>query len=89
MIRNYVDRLVQHTDGSRFNHIADGKPLDCLVFGSASGTIGAADGLDMATPILVATAIKRDPNVSFSDSVTQLIFQNRASSTICGIYSIR
>lgn len=48
---------VQHTDGSGLNHIADGESLDCLVFGSASGTIGAADGLDMTAPVLVAAAI--------------------------------
>lgn len=48
---------MQHTDGSGLNHIADGESLDCLVFGSASGTIGAADGLDMTAPVLVAAAI--------------------------------
>jgi len=58
------------SDGSGFNHIADGEPLDCLVFGSASGTIGAADGLDMAAPVLVATVgssfLNHDCNLSIS-----------------------
>lgn len=43
------------TDGSRLNHVPDGEPLDGLVLGSASGAIGAADGLDVATSVLVTT----------------------------------
>jgi len=43
------------TDGSGLNHVADSEPLDGLVLGSASGAVGAADGLDVATSVLVTT----------------------------------
>lgn len=53
--------LIEHggvrdvTDGSGLNHVANGEPLDGFVFRGTSGTIGAANWFDMATPILVAT----------------------------------
>ena len=45
-----------HTDGGGLNHVADGESLDCLVLGGASRAVGAADGLDVATTLLVTTA---------------------------------
>lgn len=47
-----------HTDGGRLNHVADGKSLDGLVLGSASRAVGAANGLDVASALLV-TAVGR------------------------------
>jgi hypothetical protein len=47
---------VGHTDGGGLDHVADGESLDCLVLGSASRAVGAADGLDVATALLVTTA---------------------------------
>lgn len=49
---------VRHTDGGGLNHVADGESLDRLVLGSASRAVRAADGLDVATARLVATAIR-------------------------------
>lgn len=43
------------TDSSGLHHITDGKSLNRLVLGSASRAVGAADGLDMTTALLVAT----------------------------------
>jgi hypothetical protein len=48
---------VARTDSGGLNHVADGESLDCLVLGSASRAVGAADGLDVAAALLVATAI--------------------------------
>lgn len=45
------------TDGGRLNHVADGESLDCLVLGSASRAVGAADGLDVAATLLVTAAV--------------------------------
>jgi hypothetical protein len=47
---------VGRTDGGGLDHVADGEPLDCLVLGGASRAVGAADGLDVATTLLVTTA---------------------------------
>ena len=47
-----------HTDGGGLDHVADGESLDCLVLGGASRAVGAADGLDVATTLLVATAVQ-------------------------------
>lgn len=44
------------TDGSGLDHVADGESLDRLVLGGASRAVGAADGLDVATTLLVTTA---------------------------------
>jgi len=43
------------TNSGRFNHITDGKSLDCLVLWCASTAVGATDGLYMATTLLVAS----------------------------------
>jgi len=43
------------TDGSGFDHVTDGESLDCLVFGGASRAVGATDGLDVTTSLLVTT----------------------------------
>jgi hypothetical protein len=47
---------VGHTDGGGLDHVADGESLDRLVLGGASRAVGAADGLDVATTLLVTTA---------------------------------
>ena len=44
------------TDSSGFDHVADGESLDCLVLGRASRAVAAANWLDVATALLVATA---------------------------------
>ena len=48
---------MNHTDSGRFDHVPDGEPLDRLVLGRASRTVGATDRLHMATTILVASAV--------------------------------
>lgn len=45
----------RHTDGGGFDHVADSKSLDGLVLGCAARAVAAADGLDVATALLVAT----------------------------------
>lgn len=47
----------RRTDGSGLDHVADGESLDGLVLRNASRAVGAADGLDVATTLLVATAV--------------------------------
>ena len=46
---------VRRTDGGGLDHVADGESLDRLVLGCASRAVGAADGLDVATTLLVTT----------------------------------
>jgi hypothetical protein len=50
-------RRVARTDGGRLHHVADGKSLDCLVLGRASGAVRATDRVDVTTTLLVATTI--------------------------------
>jgi len=53
-----VDKsLSDITDSSQLNHGADSVTLDSLVLGDAAGAVGAADGLDVATTVLVASVI--------------------------------
>jgi hypothetical protein len=49
---------VGRTDGGGLDHVADGESLDCLILGSASRAVGAADGLDVAATLLVTAAVK-------------------------------
>jgi hypothetical protein len=49
--------MMRRTDGGRLDHVADGESLDCLVLGSASRAVGAADGLDVAATLLVTAAV--------------------------------
>lgn len=42
----------QVTDSGLLDHVADQEPLDGLVLGDATGTVGATDGLDVATTVL-------------------------------------
>ena len=48
---------IKHTNGGRFDHVADGEPLDGLVLGGASRAVGAPDGLGVAATLLVAAVI--------------------------------
>ena len=48
--------MTKRTDGSGLDHVADGETLDCLILGGASRAVAAADGLDVAAALLVATA---------------------------------
>lgn len=48
----------KRTGSSRLDHVSDGEPLDGLILGSASRAVGAADGLDVAAALLVATAVE-------------------------------
>ena len=50
---------VRRTDSSGLDHVADGESLDGLVLRNASRAVGAADGLDVATTLLVATAVQK------------------------------
>ena len=52
-----LEVIVRRTDGGRFDHVADGESLDCLVLGSASRTVAAANRLDVAAALLVTTAV--------------------------------
>lgn len=54
---------MKHTDGSRLDHVTDGESLDRLVFGCASRAVGATDRLDVATALLVTSAVE---NTSWS-----------------------
>jgi len=47
--------ISQITDGSDFDHVADGESLDGLILWCASRAVGAADWLDVTTALLVAT----------------------------------
>ena len=47
----------RRTDGGRFDHVADGESLDCLVLGSASRAVAAANRLDVAAALLVTAAV--------------------------------
>jgi hypothetical protein len=47
----------RHTDGGRLDHVPDGESLYRLVLGCASRAVGATDGLDVATTLLVAAAV--------------------------------
>lgn len=42
---------------SRLHYVPDDELLDGLVLGDTAGTVGAADGLDMATALLSTTVI--------------------------------
>lgn len=55
---------MQHTNGGRLNHVTDGESLDGLVLGGTSGAVGATDGLDVATTLLVTSAIKTRESAS-------------------------
>jgi hypothetical protein len=58
VILTLVDKsLSDITDGSQLDHRADGVALDGLVLGDAAGAVGAADGLNVATTVLVASVV--------------------------------
>jgi hypothetical protein len=50
-------RVVKRTDSSRLDHVADGESLDGLVLWCASGAVGAADRVYVATSLLVTSTI--------------------------------
>ena len=54
-----LDELVREwrTDGGRLDHVSDGESLDCLVLGCAATAVGAANGLYMATTVLVTSTV--------------------------------
>jgi hypothetical protein len=45
----------RRTDGGGLDHVADGESLYRLILGCASRAVGAADGLDVATTLLVTS----------------------------------
>ena len=49
--------LVDVTDSSGLNNVADDKLLDGLVLGTAAGAVGAPDGVHVAAAVLVASSI--------------------------------
>jgi hypothetical protein len=61
-VRNLMLTLVDKslsdiTNGSQLDHRADGVTLDGLVLGDAARAVGAADGLDVAATVLVASVV--------------------------------
>jgi hypothetical protein len=53
-----VDKsLSDITDGSQLDHRTNGVTLDGLVLGDAARAVGAADGLDVAATVLVASVV--------------------------------
>lgn len=58
-----------HTDGSRLDHVADGKALDGLVLRNAFRAVRAADRLDVAAALLVTTA-ENERDVSFESVIS-------------------
>lgn len=54
----------ERTNGSRLDHVADGESLDRLILGCASRAVAAADGLDVATALLVSAAVEEKKEVS-------------------------
>ena len=57
-ILTLVDKsLSDITDSSQLDHRANGVTLDGLVLGDAAGAVRAANGLDVAASVLVASVI--------------------------------
>ncbi len=54
-----AERRQERTDGSGLDHVADGESLDGLILGGASRAVGAADGLRVATTLLLAAAVEK------------------------------
>ena len=46
------------TDSGRLDHIADCESFNCLVFRCASRAVRAANGLHMASSVLVSAAVE-------------------------------
>lgn len=59
----------RRTDSGGLDHVADGESLDGLVLGSASRAVGASDGLDVTTALLVTSAIERELALVHFDQV--------------------
>jgi len=57
IIHSCASLVGERTDGGRLDHVPDGKSLYRLVLGCASRAVGATDGLDVATTLLVAAAV--------------------------------
>ena len=68
LIAQHSVLVEKRTDGGRLDHVADGESLDCLVLGRASRAVGAADGLDVAATVLVATAAESCQHFSLASS---------------------
>lgn len=80
-----ISRRGRRTDSSGLDHVADGESLDGLVLGSASRAVGASDGLDVTTALLVTSARMRNfALVHFDDCVCAYSksFQSIADSTV-------
>jgi hypothetical protein len=56
-LQSLLRRPGSHTNGSRLNHVADGKSLYRLILGSAARAIRTSDRLDVTSSLLVATAV--------------------------------
>lgn len=58
LLLTLVDKsLSDITDGSQLDHRTNGVTLDGLVLGDAARAVGAADGLDVAATVLVASVV--------------------------------
>lgn len=55
--RRYTLGEARRTDGGALDHVADGESLYRLVLWCTPRAIGAADGLDVTSSLLVATAV--------------------------------
>jgi hypothetical protein len=49
--------ILKIANSSGFDHVADGKALDGLVLGDAASAVETANGLDVATAVLVTSVI--------------------------------
>ncbi|KAB8293227.1 hypothetical protein EYC80_007564 [Monilinia laxa] len=56
-LRNILG-ILKHTNGSGLNHVTDGESLYRLVLRGASRAVGASDGLDVTTTLLVTSTIQ-------------------------------
>lgn len=70
------------TDGRAFNHVADGKSLDSLVFGYASRAVAAAHKFHVATAGLVATAISSFSRLYNSEPISRCLKEDFAGMTV-------
>ncbi len=64
--------LAQITNRRRLDHVTDGETLDGLVFGDASRAVRAADKVDVAAAVLVASVVSSLLGLNAEGSATRL-----------------
>lgn len=78
----------RRTDGGRLDHVPDGESLDRLVLGCASRAVGATDGLDVATTVLVATAVVMLVILSPQNMVCDVAYLDARFLTMMGCFYV-